>query len=264
MSSALRLGFSLIRVGAHVALGTIIIAVYFPFASVRRRNDLIRWWSRIVLGICGVSLHVTGRLDARGYGRMLILNHISWIDIYVVHAVHATRFVAKSEIRKWPVIGYLCDRTGTVFIERGRRLAVHRANHSVAQILREGGLVGVFPEGTTSDGSGLLPFHANLIQAAIDAQLPVQPVALRYHEPGGELAEAAAYIGDTSLMESVCMIIKGAPIIAQVTLLDPIDSRGKTRHQVAAQARAAIATSLGLDTGGRPPAPEHDFQDELL
>jgi 1-acyl-sn-glycerol-3-phosphate acyltransferase len=264
MMAKLRLAWAVMRLVAHLAVGTAIIAAYFPFASEGSQIDLVRWWSRIVLRMCGVRLRVAGRLEGTGRGRMLVLNHISWIDIYVVHAFHPTRFVAKSEIRGWPLIGYLCDRTGTIFIERGRRHAVHQANQQIAQLLRHGASIGVFPEGTTSDGSGLLPFHANLIQAAIEAETPIQPVALRYQKPRGELATDAAYIGETSLWESFCMIIQGAPIVAVATILAPIPTSGKTRHQVAREARAAIALSLGLDIVGKPPAPEPDFQGELL
>jgi 1-acyl-sn-glycerol-3-phosphate acyltransferase len=264
MRSRIGLAFVLARIVVHIALGTAIIASYFPFASEVSRQNLVRWWSRRVLGMCGVRLRLAGRLQGEGRGQMLVLNHISWADIYVVHAIQATRFVAKSEIRQWPVIGYLCDRTGTIFIERGRRHAVHQANQHIAELLRQRACVGVFPEGTTSDGDGLLPFHANLIQAAIEAEAPVQPIALRYQKPGGGRTAAAAYIGDTTLFESLCAVIRGAPIVAQASVLSPIDTRGKTRHQVAQEARVAIALSLELDTAGRPPAPEPDFQGELL
>ncbi|MGA2550134.1 MAG: lysophospholipid acyltransferase family protein [Burkholderiaceae bacterium] len=264
MKSAGRLLVALILIAGHLLLALFIIAIYFPIAREAQRQSLIRWWSRIVLSLCGVRVTSQGRLDAGGQSRMLVLNHISWTDIYVVHTVRATRFVAKSEIRRWPVIGYLCARTGTIFIERGRRHAVHQANQHLAELLREGACIGVFPEGTTSDGQGLLPFHANLIQAAIEAQIPVQPVALRYRKPSGAIALEAAYIGETSLWESLCTVIRGAPMTATVTLLDPIDTRGRTRHQVAALARSAIALSLGLDTVGKPPASEPDLQDELL
>ncbi len=264
MRSPLGVGWAFTRLILHVALGTAIIASYFPFARTETRARLIRWWSQVVLRICGMRLAVSGQLEGLGHGRMLVLNHISWIDVYVVHAIHATRFVAKSEIRSWPVIGYLCDRTGTVFIERGRRHAVHQANQQLADLLRKGACVGVFPEGTTSDGSVLLPFHANLIQAAIEAGVPVQPVAVRYERPNGERARDAAYIGEMSLIESLFMILRARSLIARATLLPPIDTRGRTRHEVARAARQAISLSLGLDTAGTPPGTETDYQGELL
>lgn len=264
LRSATILGVGLARVAVHLLLGLAIIFFSFRFLSDAKRRALVHWWSRDVLHICGMTVRVAGAPLETRRGTMLVLNHISWTDIYVVHAVRPARFVAKAEIRAWPLIGYLCDRTGTVFIERGRRHAVHQANQTIAQVLRDGGLVGIFPEGTTSDGTGLLPFHANLIQAAIDAGAPIQPVALRYFKPRGGIALDAGYVGDTSLFESICTILLGAPIIARATILPSIETTGKTRHQLAAAARVAIATSLGVGIGGKQPAIVGDLQDELL
>ncbi len=264
LGSRLRIGFGLIRVCVHLTLGFAIIVTTFGLISEDRRRALIHWWSRRVLLICGITVRVRGAPLETHRGAMLVLNHISWTDIYVVHAVRPVRFVAKSEIRSWPLIGYLCDRTGTLFIERGRRKAVHQVNQQIAQVLRDGGVVGIFPEGTTSDGTNLLPFHANLIQAAIDAERPVQPVALRYFKPRGGIAEAASYIGDTSLFESICMILDDAPIIARATILPCIETTGLTRHEVAQAARKAIAASLGVDTGDTRAAMSADLQGELL
>ena len=259
--SQVRFVFGLGRVVLHLALGTFIIAIYFPFATSAARENLIGWWSRIVLRLFGMRLELSGRSgDIKG-GTLIVLNHVSWIDIYVTHAVRPTRFVSKSEVRDWPLIGYLCEKTGTLFIERGKRRAVREVNDHVAQILRDGGVVGIFPEGTTSDGRDLLPFHANLIQAAIDAGVPIQPISLRYAKPDGALALDAAYIGEMSLIESVRLILLGAPILAQVTVLPLIETSGKTRQQVAFAARLAIATSLGVDTGDTGFVPDADLQD---
>ncbi len=220
---------------------------------------MIRWWSRKLLGICGITVRIVGRkpafmetISAPTKQGMLVMNHISWIDSYVIHAFKPARFVAKSEIRSWPIIGYLCDRTGTIFIERGRRHAVHDVNKTLAEILRNDGFVAVFPEGTTTDGTHLLPFHANLIQAAVDAGVPVQPAALRYLKPGrkgvskDEPTTAAAYIHTVNLFDSLKMIIHNAPIIAEIRLLDSIPPTGYKRHEIATMARAAIAEELGF------------------
>jgi 1-acyl-sn-glycerol-3-phosphate acyltransferase len=238
----------------HVLLGTLMIAFCFPWASSMRRDALIRWWSRRVLRICGVTVRIAGSTAARRaaeQGAMLLLNHISWLDIYVVHVLKPARFVAKSEIRSWPMIGYLCDRTGTIFIERGKRHAVHQANQIVADALRKGDLVGVFPEGTTSDGTRLLPFHANLIQAAVDADVTVLPAALRYlkKEASGQESQTqdAAYVGEMSLFDSFKMVLRGAPILAELSLLEPLSSTGRSRHQLAEAARTAIAALLEIN-----------------
>ena len=246
-----------VRIAIHLLFGAALLAIVFPFASPRTRERVIRSWSRKLLAICGVLPRVSGvaSLEALRSARfprtMLVMNHISWIDIAVVDSLRPARFVAKSEVRAWPLIGYLCDRTGTIFIERGRRHAVHQANRVVAEVLRSGGLVAVFPEGTTTDGAVLLPFHANLIQAAVDAGVPVRPAALRYFkldDHGKErFTDAAAYIGETSMVESLRMILRSRPLIADLRLLEPIDTAGLTRHQVANRARRAIAGELGIE-----------------
>ncbi len=264
MSTWLRVGWSMVRAIVHIVLGVLLLALYFPRANTVRQERLVRWWSHRLLSIVGVRLKIIRRGESVQTGTMLLLNHISWIDVYVVHALRPVRFVAKSEIRNWPVIGYLCDRTGTIFIERGRRHAVHQANHTLARILKDGGLIAVFPEGTTSDGSGLLPFHANLIQAAIEAGVAVQPVALQYTDLRGRYAVEPAYVGEMTLVESIRATMQGAHLIANLTLLPRIETAGKTRHQVAAEARAAIASSLGVDIGGRQFETSADFQGELL
>lgn len=258
MQTQLRLTAGFVRIGLNVLIGLLIVALYFPFASQGRREALIGWWARGVLRICGVTLQVEGVPLSRG--TMQVFNHVSWLDIYAVNAVEPVRFVAKSEIRAWPVFGYLAAKTGTLFLERGRRHAVHRANGVVADILREGGRVGVFPEGTTGDGSLLLPFHANLIQAAVDAAAPVQPVALSYRDATGKLSAAVAFVGDMSLLESMRRTLLAAPLSVHLAFLAPIKSAGRSRHELAQQARAAIGASLAAIPSDTAPETAPDLQ----
>ena len=255
MTPSWRVALGLPRVALHLLVALLVIACGFPFFSQATRDRLLRWWSRRVLAICGVTVRlVVSPSDASGEaaighgktGAMLIMNHVSWIDIYVIHTLRAARFVAKAEIAGWPLIGYLTARTGTVFIERGKRHAVRAANHRVAAILAEGGFVAVFPEGTTSDGSTLLPFHANLMQPVTAAAIPLVPAALRYVTRDGKPTRATAYIGDTNLFESIVTILRNAPILAELHLLAALDVNGRTRHEAAHAARTAIANALGL------------------
>src|SRR5271170_6750511 len=174
----LRLAIGLPRIAFHIVVGVTIMACYFRFASRERRDRLIRWWSIGVLKIFGMQVRVAGPTQVLEPGSMLVMNHISWIDVYVIFAIQPVRFVAKAEIRGWPVIGSLCDGVGTLYIERGRRRAVHQTNQAIADLLNAGDRIGVFPEGTTSDGRSVLPFHANLIQAALAVNARIQPVAL--------------------------------------------------------------------------------------
>ena len=164
------------------ALATAVLVV--PRSSAARRDRVVRRWSRMLLGVCGVRLREcpgegAEPLATRRGGQLLLVNHVSWVDILLVMSIAPAHFVAKSEIARWPLLGTLASRAGTLFIERGKRHAVHRLNRRIVEVMNEGRRVAVFPEGTTSDGAQLLPFHGNLVEAALQARVPVIPVGLR-------------------------------------------------------------------------------------
>ncbi|SOZ13922.1 Phospholipid/glycerol acyltransferase; 1-ACYL-SN-GLYCEROL-3-PHOSPHATE ACYLTRANSFERASE TRANSMEMBRANE PROTEIN [Cupriavidus taiwanensis] len=230
----------------HLLRGLLTCALLFPWLGVRSREWHIRRWSRRLLRICGVEVEV---VDATGaahtgaarQGAMVVSNHISWLDIYVIHSWQPVRFVAKSEIRSWPLIGWLCDKTGTIFIERARKRDAHRVLHDITDVMLQGDLVGVFPEGTTTDGTSVLPFHANLMQAPISGGLPVQPLGLSYLDKAtGQLSLAPAYIGELSLLQSLDAVLKAAPITARLVLAPPLDSATANRRELAEEARQTV------------------------
>ncbi|URF03427.1 lysophospholipid acyltransferase family protein [Cupriavidus campinensis] len=223
--------------------GMLICATVFPWASVAMRERLIRNWSRKLLKLCGVEVEVQGLAPGQPAprGAMMVANHISWLDIYVIHSWHPARFVAKSEIRSWPLVGWLCEKTGTIFIERGRKRDAHRVLHHITEVMRDGDLVCVFPEGTTTDGTEVLPFHANLMQAPVSGGLPVQPVGLRYLDAAtGEPTAAPAYIGDLSLLDSLDMILRSPPIKARLTLGPQLMAQSASRRELAESAREVV------------------------
>jgi 1-acyl-sn-glycerol-3-phosphate acyltransferase len=223
---------------------------------------VIRFWSRMLLGIVGVRVLVRGEpIDPRlaggivpgSAGRMLLSNHVSWLDIYAINAAVPSRFVAKAEIAAWPLAGWLAARAGTLFVERGRRHAVHAINQAVASRLAAGETIGVFPEGTTTDGRELLPFHANLVQPALDAGAEIRPVAVRYVQDGA-WAPAAAYIGDMTLLGSLWQVVTTARLVVHVHWLPQLSRELDNRHAVCRAARAAIGGALGVALEGEPAA----------
>ncbi|AMR79532.1 lysophospholipid acyltransferase family protein [Cupriavidus nantongensis] len=231
----------------HLLRGLLTCALLFPWLGVRSRAWHIRRWSRRLLRICGVEVEV---IDATGaphtgaarQGAMVVSNHISWLDIYVIHSWQPVRFVAKSEIRSWPLIGWLCDKTGTIFIERARKRDAHRVLHDITDVMLQGDLVGVFPEGTTTDGTSVLPFHANLMQAPISGGLPVQPLGLNYLDAAtGQPTLAAAYIGDTTLLQSLEAVLRAPPIKARLVLGPALVPASGDRRELAASAREVVA-----------------------
>jgi 1-acyl-sn-glycerol-3-phosphate acyltransferase len=203
----------------HVLLGALICALAFPFLAPARRMRLVGWWSARMLAVLGIRLEHSGSIA--GGPVLLVANHISWLDILAINAVQPARFVSKSDVRHWPLLGWLVACGGTLFIERERKRDALRVLHQVAEALRLGEIIAVFPEGTTSDGHGVLPFHANLLQAAIAAQAPVQTLALRYSDATQRVSEAAAYVGDTALVASIWAAAMAQGLQAQVRVAPP-------------------------------------------
>lgn len=197
------------------------------------------------MNVCGVKVDVRIPEGLRPAERALIVaNHISWLDIFVINTVQPCRFVAKSDIRDWPLIGWLCDKAGTIFISRGRVRDVRRIFEHLVKALHEGEHVAFFPEGSVAAPGTSLPFHANLFEAAIDAHVPVQPYALQYLDAEGRLHPAADFSGDINFMKSALMIAKARDMRAQLILLPSIPTAGAHRRELANAARDAIAAAL--------------------
>jgi 1-acyl-sn-glycerol-3-phosphate acyltransferase len=161
----------------HVLVGMWTIYVRFPQLTPEQREMRVQAWALQFLALWGIHLRVLGQPVPNGPA-LMVANHISWLDILVIHAARHCRFVSKSDIREWPLVGMLATGAGTLYIERTSRKDALRMVKDMADAMRNGDVVAVFPEGTTSDGRDLLPFHANLIQAAIQADAPVQPMSL--------------------------------------------------------------------------------------
>jgi len=239
----MRLAFRLLRVFLHLFTGLIACAFVFPWAAEARRDRIIERWSRQLLRICGVSVGEAAGSPALAHA-MIVANHVSWLDIFVINALHPCRFVAKSEIRQWPVLGWLVDKAGTVFIARGNRRELRHIFKGMVAALEAGQRVAFFPEGTTASQGTVLPFHANLFEAAVDARVPVQPYALRYLDASGALHPAVDYVGDKTFVQSMIAVLSGSPIRAQLTCLAPIEAAHAHRREVAQAAHDAIGEAL--------------------
>jgi len=235
----------LLRVVVHVLHGMAVVALRFPWLDTAGRQQRIGWWSRGLLRAIGVRLIHEGAF--RPGANLLVANHVSWLDIAAVHAVcPRARFVSKADVRHWPLLGWLIASVGTLFIERERKRDALRVVHQVADSLRAGEVVAVFPEGTTGDGRTLLPFHANLLQAAIAAEAPVQPVALRYSEPGLDWSPAVCWLGTTTLVSSVWAIARARGVQVRVSALTARGSAHADRRALAQRLHQDIAQALDL------------------
>ncbi len=259
------IAWTLLRVALHVLSGLFICIVVFPRVDDAGRQAHIQRWSAALLRLFRVDLEVLrveadGRqmpvsgvpaaaamLEARS---IIVANHVSWLDIFVINSMQPCRFVAKSDIRDWPLLGTLCIRANTIFIARGKPRDVRKTFRNLVASVEAGERVAFFPEGTTAAQGTLLPFHANLFEAAIDAGVPVQPLTLRYLDAEERLDSAVDYIGDTTFLESMLVILRAKPVRAQILLLPTLSSEGAHRRVLAAAAHARIGAALGYGDVG--------------
>jgi 1-acyl-sn-glycerol-3-phosphate acyltransferase len=241
------LAYRLLRVLLHLLRGLLTCAIVFPWIEAEGRRRRVKRWSVKLLGLCGIRVNVVHEHGVQAAPRALIVaNHVSWLDIFVINSLHPCYFVAKSDIRDWPLIGWLCEKAGTIFISRGRLRDVRRIYQGLVTSLHAGEHVAFFPEGTTAAQGALLPFHSNLFESAIEAEVPVQPYAVRYVDAQGRLHPAADFIGDMTFAQSLVTILKARGMRAELMLLPPIaTAHSSHRRELADAAREAIAVALG-------------------
>jgi len=240
------IAFRILRLVVHLFVGMAICAFLFPWTSAVGRENHIRRWSRQLLGICGIQVVLRQPAGTSlPKHALFVSNHISWLDIFVINSIQPCRFVAKSDIRSWPFIGWLCAKTGTIFISRAKISDVGRIFKGLVTSIEAGERVAFFPEGTTAAQGQLGSFHANLFEAALNARAVVQPFALRYLDAQEKFHPAADFIGEMTIVESMLAILNARTMTAELTQLPVIPTDGAHRRQLAATARQAIAAGLG-------------------
>ncbi|MBV8034826.1 1-acyl-sn-glycerol-3-phosphate acyltransferase [Roseateles sp.] len=234
----------LARLAPHTLHGLWIVRRRFDLLTAAERHGLIQWWSIKTLRILGITLESEGQAVPAGH--LMVANHVSWLDIAAVHAVlPQARFVSKADVKHWPLVGALVEGAGTLFIERSSKRDALRVVHQTAAALQAGDCVAVFPEGTTGAGPELLPFHANLLQAAVSVQAPVLPVVLRWHEPDERFSSAARFIGDTTLLQSLWRIASARGLAISVQMLPSVMAGDQDRRGLGEVLRSQIAARLG-------------------
>ncbi len=253
----------LIRVGLLVLSGVGTVLFLFPLLDGERRTRLKQRWSANLLDILGTC--VMADLDQIKPGSLIVANHISWLDIFVINAVLPCAFVSKAEVRHWPVIGWLAAVNETVFLRRGSRGHARLVNDEIGEQLKDGKNVVVFPEGTTTDGLRLLSFHAALIQPALAAGRPIIPLAISYWEPDGQRSLAPRYDGDCSFARCLGNIASRRRLHARLQSLPALGLHGEDRRAVAKAAHAAIAVAIQLPAlaAALPEKPCPEFFEDL-
>ena len=249
--SRLRATGRALRAVGHVVRGLWIIRSEFAQLTPAQTQLHVREWSRQMLCIMGVELLVRDTPPGTGPA-LLVANHVSWLDILVMNAAHPARFVSKSDVKHWPVLGSLITGAGTLYIERESRRDAMRVVHHMAERLQAQDTLAVFPEGTTGDGRTLLPFHANLFQAAIAAQAPVVPVALRFVDgASGQRSDAPVFIGDTTLIASIWTTLRASSLQAVVAYGEPQTHGGRDRRTWAQDLRTEVERLLEAPPSAR-------------
>ena len=233
----------------HLAWG-LALAAWLALGARASREELARRWHRRLLAIFGLQLRVEG-LPLRE-PHVTVANHVSWLDISVLGALEPTRFVGKSEIRDWPIAGWLATAAGTFYLRRGKGGAAPLVARLVPH-LRAGGSVAIFPEGTTTDGSEVLPFHARLFATAIEARCPVQPVTIQYglSEDGDPVAP---FVGADSLGAHVLRLLRNPGLRVRVLYGPPLRPT-VSRDELAREAECFVRAALPPPDPPRRPEP---------
>lgn len=192
--------------------------------------------------ILNVRLLLSGEIPTRP--SLLVANHVSWLDIFVINSLCPSRFVAKSEIRDWRVLGWLTAKAGTFFLQREKRADLKEITATLTKVLENGQRVAIFPEGTTTGGDSLNHFHASMFDPAVRAQVEVIPVALRFTRADGSLNHDAAFVGETTFWESLRQVVAEPQLWVTLHFARPLSSVNKNRRELARAAEQAIASAL--------------------
>lgn len=231
----------------HVAQGLLVTSLIYPRVSPAVRARITQAWAAKMLRILNILLAVHGARPGEDARQLFVVaNHVSWLDIFVINATQPSRFVAKSEIRDWPIAGWLCESAGTIFVRRSKRSDTTRINAEIHDALEQGDTVAFFPEGTTTCGDRLLKFHTALFEPAVANHAVVAPAAIRYHDDGGAPSAVTTFVGEITFAQSISGIIAEQKLIAEITFAPGIATALLTRREAALAAEDAIAAILNL------------------
>jgi len=246
--------YRIFHVSVHTIIGVVIVSLIFPIVNQSIRSKLIKWWCKHLLVIFNFSVYLHGHLPLENKektGMLFVANHISWTDIHAINSIVPLRFIAKSEIKSWPIFGYLAKKTNVLFINREKRQETSRIVQITSSNLINGDNLCLFPEGTTTDGTRLMPFKSSIFQAAIHAKAIIQPIAIRYPSVDGGPNKEIAYAGETTLCESIKQILLQQNPVVELHFLTPfstveLSENDKSRRKLAQYIEQSIKEKLSL------------------
>lgn len=239
-----------LRITSLVLTGAFTAKLFYSRMGRAERDRKVLAWAGKMMRILNIELRIDGTPPVGG--AVLVANHVSWLDIHVLHSLLPVHFISKADVRDWLLLGDLARASGTLFIARERKADAIRVNQEMVAELVKGDCLAFFPEGTTSDGRDMLPFFPSLFQPAVDAGCPVIPAAIRYLDSHGEQCLEAAYYGDMSLVGSFWQVAKLPSLVVRVTFLPAVTSHGQHRRVIAKQAESAIRVALAIEVREAP------------
>ncbi|MGB0955171.1 MAG: lysophospholipid acyltransferase family protein [Panacagrimonas sp.] len=231
-----------LRLGAHIVYG-LLLAMRIKLNPRQSPEALSSVWFGGLLDV--LQLRVTVRGQPIEGARLMVANHISWLDIPVIGAQVGTRFISKADVAQWPVAGWLATAAGTFYLHRGKG-GTRPLTDALVKHLRQGGSAVLFPEGTTTDGRGVRTFHARMFAAAVESAQPVQPIAIRY-PPTADGSQPAPFIDDDHFLAHVRRLLRHEELQVEIIFCEPIRTEGATRESVAKTARASVVNALGME-----------------
>ncbi len=225
----------------HLLLAILKCAI-FPLLPTKVRKKMVQSWCIRLLRILKVKVIIQGDpsilFGTKPY--LLVANHISWLDIHIINSIRPVIFVAKADVSKWPIFGYLASMLGTIFLKREKLSDIKRVIQLMKEKLINQEIVAIFPEGTSTDGKSVLPFKSNLFESAHQAEVNVLPITIQYTE-NNEYSNRAAFIGDMELIDSIKNILKSNHLVVHVHLSDGLPSH-LSRQELATQAHQLVAS----------------------
>lgn len=239
--------FRTCRMVLHTLYGVFVAGIILPRLDPQQRNRAISRWSASLLDLLNIRVVAEGVVPQQVLSNtMFIANHISWVDIHALNSIHTSRFIAKSEIRQWPVFGFFATSVNTLFIDREKRHEAGKIVDTTRKALQAGDCICFFPEGTTTDGTEVKPFKGSLLQAAIEAKSEVRPFSIHYPDAENRVNTEMSYWGEMSLIESMHNVIRQKQATVVLRFADPINAADYDRRNLVSITREVIVSSSNL------------------
>lgn len=227
----------------------LILPFVILFIAISQKNKnrklnkvVVNTWSRILCSVCGLKMIARGKRQENPV--LLVANHVSWIDIPVIHSYKLAGFVAKAEISKWPILGWIAKSGETLFIARGK----HESRKKVLQLidarLNQGRSIALFPEGKATNGDQLEQFHRQLMQAAVETRVPIQAIAIKYINEDGNRNKKIGFKENETFMNNVFRILSLPSCTVELNFCEVIETTEKSARELARITHAQVARVL--------------------